>query len=65
LTPVLGGGLVHADHGGAAEADVVLEADLRSVHLTLVGLAAQLPRELRALGEAGRAERMALRDQAA
>src|SRR3954447_22653773 len=57
--------LVHRDHGRAAEPDVVLERDLRAVDLAVVGLAAQLPRELGALREAGGPERVALGDQAA
>src|SRR5690349_6613620 len=57
--------LVDGDHGGAAEADVVLQRGLRSLDLALVGLAAQLPGQLRALREAGGAERVALGDQPA
>jgi hypothetical protein len=53
------------DDGGAAEADVVLEGDLRALDLALVGLAAQLPVELGALREAGGAEGVALGDEAA
>src|SRR4051794_36148008 len=62
---VLGGRLVDGYHGGAAEADVVLEGDLGAVHLTLVGFAAQLPGQLGALGEPRRPERVALGDQSA
>ena len=57
--------LVDGHDGRAAEAEVVLQADLRALDLALVGLAAQLPGELGALGQAGGAERMALGDQAA
>ena len=57
--------LVDGDHGGAAEADVVLQGDLGALDLALVRLAAQLPGQLRALRQAGRAERVALRDQPA
>ena len=60
-----GGRLVDGDHGGAAEADVVLEGDLGAVDLALVGFAAQLPGQLGALGEPGRPERVALGDQPA
>src|SRR5450432_640695 len=55
---------VHRHDAGAAEAEVVLERDLRVRHLALVGGAAQLPDELRALRDAGRAERMPLRQEA-
>src|SRR6476659_4645762 len=55
--------LVDRHDGSAAEPDVVLEAHLRTVDLALVGVASQLPCELRALREAGRPERVALRDQ--
>ena len=43
----------------------MLERDLGVLDLALVGLAAQLPHELGALREAGGAERVALREQAA
>ena len=56
---------VRGDDGGAAETDVVLQADLRAVDLTLVRQAADLPVELGALREAGRAERVTLGDQPA
>src|SRR5262245_65314289 len=56
--------LVDRNDRSSAEADVVLQSDLGAVDLALVGLAAQLPGELRALGEPGGAERMALGDQA-
>src|SRR5437867_25809 len=55
---------VERDHGRAAEAEVVLEAHLGSGDLPLVGLAAELPVELRALGEAGCAEWVPLGDEA-
>ena len=64
-SPGLARPAVDADHGGAAEADVVLQRDVDLVDLTLLGESAQLPVELRALREAGRAERVALRDQPA
>src|ERR1700679_1230127 len=57
--------LIDGDHGRAAEADVVLERHLRALDLPLVGLAAQLPGQFRALRQPGRAERVALGDQAA
>ena len=57
--------LVDGDHGGAAEADVVLERHLGALDLPLVGLAAQLPGQFRALRQPGRAERVALGDQPA
>ena len=43
----------------------MLQRDARAVDLALVGLAAQLPGQLAALGQAGGAERVALGDQAA
>src|SRR3712207_288654 len=48
---------------GAPETDVVLKRHPGAVDLSRAGLAAKLPRELRALGEAGGAERVALGDQ--
>src|SRR3954466_11556723 len=57
--------LVDRDHRRAAQPDVVLQRALGVVDLALVGLAAQLPRQLAALREAGRSERMALGDQPA
>src|ERR1017187_1383084 len=51
---------VDRDDSRAAEADVVLQSDLRAVHLTCVGLLAQLPAELAALREPGGAKRMTL-----
>src|SRR5919197_4073761 len=56
---------VDGHHRGAAEADVVLEGDVDIVDLARVGVAAQLPVELGALGQSGGAEGMALRDQSA
>src|SRR5205807_9573307 len=56
--------LVDRHHGGAAEAEVVLEGGLGAVDLAVAGVAAQLPRELGALGQAGGAEGVALGDQA-
>ena len=47
---------VHGDDAGAAEAEVVLERDLGAFDLARLGLAAQVPDELGALREAGRAE---------
>src|SRR5215468_235447 len=52
---------VHRDDARAAEAEVVLQRDLRAVDLTRFRLATQVPDELGALREAGRAERMTLR----
>ena len=43
----------------------MLERDPRAVHLTGAGLAAELPDQLGALGEAGGAEGVALAEQAA
>ena len=43
----------------------MLQRDLRALDLALVGFAAQLPGQLRALREAGRPERVALGDQPA
>src|SRR3990172_411328 len=56
---------VHRHDHGAAEADVVLQRDLRPRDLTGLGLPPQLPAQLRALGQAGGAERVPLRDQPA
>jgi hypothetical protein len=47
---------VHRHDAGAAEAEVVLQRDLRALDLTGLGLAAQVPDELGALREAGEAE---------
>ena len=52
--------LVEGDHGGAAEADVVLQGELRALDLTGAGLSAQLPDQLGALRQPGRAERVPL-----
>jgi hypothetical protein len=57
--------LVDGDHGGTAEADVVLEGHLCALDLALLGVAAQLPGQFGALGQAGRPQRVALGDQAA
>ena len=56
---------VHRDDARAAEAEVVLQRHLRVLHLALVRGAAQLPHQLGALREAGRAERVPLREEAA
>ena len=56
---------VEGDDAGAAEADVVLQRDPGVGDLARAGLAAQLPDEFGALGEAGGAERVALGEQAA
>src|SRR5450432_4082215 len=56
---------VHGDHAGAAEAQVVLECDLRAFDLARTAQAAELLVELEALGEAGSPERVALGEQAA
>ena len=50
---------------GAAEADHVRQAELRALDLPLAGLAAQVRRHLVDVGDAGRAERVALREQPA
>src|SRR3954451_9485825 len=63
--PSLGRRFVDGDHGGAAEADVVLEGRFRAAHLAPVGFAAELRAQSRALRQAGRAQRVPLRDQAA
>ena len=55
---------VGGDDRRAAETDVVLQREPGAVDLAGVGRAAQLPGELGALGEAGRAERVALGDAA-
>src|SRR5580658_3707724 len=44
---------VHGHDGGAAQTQVVLEADGRTGDLPLVRLAPELPRELGALGQPG------------
>ena len=58
-------GPVQRDDAGAAEPEVVLQADARAVDLAPVGRAAQLLRQLEALREPGRAQRMPLGQQAA
>ncbi len=62
LRPIgrLRGAAVDRDDGGAAEPDVVLQRDLDAVDLAGARLTAQLPAQLRALGQAGCAERVAL-----
>src|SRR5581483_6089512 len=57
--------LVQGDHGGAAKPDVVLERHRGALDLALARLAAQLPDQLGALGQPGRAERVPLGQQAA
>ena len=49
------GPVVDRDHAGPAEADVVLQRDLRALDLALPALAAQLAREFETLREPGRA----------
>src|SRR3989442_5591422 len=56
---------VQRHHAGAAETQVVLQRQPRAFDLALVGLAAQLLDQLGALRQAGRAQRMALGQQAA
>src|SRR5207248_7870569 len=56
--------LVDRHHGGAAEAEVVLEGGRGPIHLAVAGLAPELPCELCALGQAGGSQRVALGDQA-
>ena len=56
---------IKRDHTRSAEAEVVLQADASAMHLSLLGAAAQLVRQFEALREAGGAERVALRQQAA
>src|SRR5437588_1949477 len=51
------------DRAGAAEADHMGEAEIRALDLPLAGLAAQMRRHLVDVGDAGRAERVALREQ--
>src|SRR4051794_4585607 len=63
--PSLGRRFVNGDHGGASEADVVLQRHPRALDLALVGFAAQLPGQFRALRQAGSAQRVALGDQPA
>jgi len=54
---------VHRHDARPAEAEVVLERDLRALDLTLLGRAAQVPHELGALREAGGAQRVTLGEQ--
>src|SRR4051812_46481513 len=56
---------IHRHDAGTAEAEVVLQRDLGALDLAGFGLAAQVPDQLGALREAGGAERVALREQAA
>ena len=58
-------GAVERDDARPAESQIVLQGNARPVDLAGPGHAAQLPGELRALGETGRADRMALGNQAA
>jgi hypothetical protein len=55
---------VEGDDRDAAETDVVLQGEPGTVDLAGVGLPAQLPHQLGALGQAGRAQRMPLGEQA-
>src|SRR4051812_36742803 len=57
------GWAVGGDDHGAAEADVVLQGNAGVLDLALVSSAAQLPGEFGALGKAGGAQRVTLRDQ--
>src|SRR4051794_18822481 len=57
--------LVERDNDGPADPDVVLEGRLGALDLAFVRLAAQLPGQFRALGRAGRSQRVSLRDQPA
>src|SRR4051794_17220731 len=59
----LGRRFVDGDHGGTAEADVVLQRGLGALHLAFVRGAAQLPGQFRALRQPGSAEWVSLRDQ--
>jgi hypothetical protein len=56
---------IHRHHARPAEAEVVLQRDLRAFDLASLGLTAQVPHQLGALRKAGSAERVALRQQAA
>ena len=60
-----GGFFEDVDGAGGAEADDVGEADLGALDLAVARLAAQVRRDLVDVGDAGRADRVALRDQAA
>ncbi len=57
--------LVNRHHGGASEAEIVLQRDLCVPDEPVVGPAAQLPDELGALRDPGRSERVALGYEAA
>src|SRR6185369_16855453 len=57
--------LVQRHHAGAAESEVVLQRQARTLHLALVRRAPQLLNQLGALGKARGAERMPLGQQAA
>src|SRR5688572_16161060 len=59
------GTFVERDDAGAAETEIVLQAEPRALHLRRRRGAAQLPGQLVALRKPGGAERMALRQQAA
>jgi hypothetical protein len=61
----IAGRLVHGHHAGAAQAEVVLQRDPRAIDLALAGGAAQLVGQFVALGQAGRAQRVPLGQQAA
>src|SRR5439155_18014193 len=56
---------VHRDDAGPSQPDVVLEPDPRPPDPPLVRLPGELPHELGALREPGRAERVTLREEAA
>src|SRR5664279_1433180 len=62
---VASGAFVQRHDAGAAEAEIMLQRQSRAVDLGCRGGAAQLTRQLIALREPGRAERMALRQQSA
>src|SRR5262245_10701348 len=53
------------DRAGGAEADDVREADLGAFDLAAAGFTAQVPDDLTDVGDARRAERVPLREQAA
>src|SRR5689334_6015740 len=57
------GALVERHDAGAAEPEIVLQTDPRAFDLCRCRGTAKLPRQLVALREAGRAERMALRQE--
>src|SRR5438445_3790994 len=58
-----GGEPIHAHHGRAADADVVLQRDPRPLDLARTRRTAELPAELGALRQAGGSEGVALGDQ--